>query len=152
MPTAGSVWADVVNWLTGNAMLSGAPGGAVAAGVDAVLAAVLAVAGPGDHEVAGRVRRHRRAALGVGGDGVDLELAPQRRPGGAVAAGVDAGAAAVLAKLDQAMTKSPAASRHRRLILTAGGELVDWNSPPCGTPAELKALGEDASPEPSWRP
>src|SRR5205085_122136 len=56
--------------------------------------AVLAGAGdgaalPGDDEIAGRVHAHSRELLVAGGELVDLELPAQRRPGGAVAAGVD---------------------------------------------------------------
>src|SRR2546421_198677 len=60
-------------------------GGAVALRVDAAEATVLAVARPGDDEVAGRVRRHRGERLATGGVGVSTELASERRAGGAVA-------------------------------------------------------------------
>src|SRR5205807_10271293 len=62
------------------------PGGAEPLGADAVAAAVLAAAVPGDDEVAGRVRRDGRGRLRVGGEGVDPELRAGRaeRRSGAV--------------------------------------------------------------------
>src|SRR5205823_1123841 len=75
----------------------GRAGGGIALAVDAPAAAVLAVARPGDDEVAGAVHRHGGRALVTGGGGVDAELAAQGRAGGGVTLGVDAPAAAVLA-------------------------------------------------------
>ena len=69
-----------------------------AAGEDAVARAVLAVALPGDDEVAVGVHRHRRDALVVRGVGVDLELAGQRSARAREAAGEDAVVRAVLAE------------------------------------------------------
>src|SRR5205085_9526351 len=59
--------------------------GAVALRVNARKAAVLADHGaptlPGDDEVAVQIHGHRRGELGVGGEGIDPELATQPRPG-----------------------------------------------------------------------
>src|SRR5207237_1391785 len=71
-------------------------GSAVAAGKDAVAAAILTLALPGDHEVARRVHRHRRIALGTGGELVDRQLVTQRLAGGTKTARQNAPAAAVL--------------------------------------------------------
>src|SRR5207247_885597 len=58
-------------------------GGGVAAGVDAVAAAVLGAV-PNDDEVAIRVHRHRRHMLVAGGVGVDWELRALRHALGVV--------------------------------------------------------------------
>src|SRR5262249_45158310 len=66
-------------------------------GVDAPAAAVLAVAGPSNHEVAQAVHRHGRIGLVARGGGVDLERAALHGAAAVEALGVDAPAAAVLA-------------------------------------------------------
>src|SRR5207244_1263770 len=57
---------------------------------------ILAVAGPGDAEVAGPVHGHGGIALVVGGGDIDAELPRQSDTEGRVTPGVDAGAATVL--------------------------------------------------------
>src|SRR5205823_3062856 len=64
--------------------------------------------------------------LGAGGELVDRELGPQRGAGGAVAAGVDAVAGAVLPVALPGDHEIPAAvHRQRRLGLAERGDLVD---------------------------
>ena len=61
MPTSGVTCQLSVVWLTRNSVgVQGRAGGVVAPGVDAVAAAVLAEALPGDYEVAGGVHGHGR--------------------------------------------------------------------------------------------
>jgi hypothetical protein len=74
----------------------GDAGGVEAAGVDAVDAAVLVGARPGNDEVPVAVHRHRGDELVVAGGDVDQELVPLGDAGGVEAAGVDAIAVAVL--------------------------------------------------------
>src|SRR5205807_799306 len=66
--------------------------------LDAPAAAVLAIARPGDDEIAAEpVHRHGGGGLIAGGGGVDAELAPLGRARAAVELPEDAQAAAVLA-------------------------------------------------------
>src|SRR5207253_3236625 len=64
-------------------------------------AAILQVARPGNHEVAGGVARHGRLLLVVGGGAVDPEFGPLRRAVGVKALGEDAGTAAVRRRPDR---------------------------------------------------
>ena len=84
--------------LGGGERALGHAGGAVPAGIDAFTAAILAIALPGDDKVAGAVHRDLGHVLASVRVRVDAELAALGHSGGAVALGVDAVAAAVLAR------------------------------------------------------
>ena len=76
----------------------GRPVGMVRLGVHVIVAvvAVLAVAHPGDHDVAIRTHRDRRGGLVPVGEGVDLEFAAGRGPVGVEPLGEHTGVVAVL--------------------------------------------------------
>ena len=123
-----------------------APGGVVPLGVDAVVAAVLAVALPGDDEVAGGVHGHGGHGLAVGRVGVDLELAALGDPGGVVPLGVDAVVAAVLVAVAGPGDDEVAGGvhGHRRGELLAGPEGVDLELAALGDAVVVVPLGVDA--------
>src|SRR5439155_954978 len=101
--------------------------------VDPKAAAVLALAGPGDDEVAGRVHGYRGDELDIGRGGIDAELAALGHPRRVVPLPVYATAAAVLALAGPGHHEvAGRVHRHRGEILSIGGG---------GTDAELAALG-----------
>src|SRR5205823_3837667 len=114
--------------------------------VDAPAAAVLAVARPGDEEVAAGVHRHGRVDLVAGRGGVDEELAALGHPGGVVALRVDAHAVAVLtgAGPGHGEVAVDRVDRHGGVALVAGSEGVDAELTPLGRAGRVVALGEDA--------
>ena len=63
MAMADPLWLSAVVVLTRNSRALRHAGGVVSLGVDAVAAAVLEVARPGDDEVAGRVHRHATGVI-----------------------------------------------------------------------------------------
>src|SRR5690606_31871956 len=91
LPTGG-VGVDLELVAGGNAVRSEAPGPDL---LRIRKVPVRAVAAPSDDEVALRVHRHRRAVLGPGRVGVDLEGPAERRSVGGESAPLDAGAARV---------------------------------------------------------
>ena len=104
----------------------GHAGGVITLGIDAVAAAVLAVALPGDDEVAGGIHGHLGKSLIAGGVGVDLEFAALGHAGRVVALGVDAVAAAILAiALPGDDEVAGGIHGHAGEFLIAGGVRVD---------------------------
>src|SRR5262249_54576236 len=72
----------------------------VALGINAQVAAVLRVAGPGNHEIAVGIQGHAGVPLNAGRVGIDAELAPLRHARRVVTLRIDAIVAAVLAVAD----------------------------------------------------
>ncbi len=104
----------------------GRPGGGEAAGEDAKVRAVLAVALPGDDEVAIGVEGHGESVLVVRGIARDLELGSKRDAGGGEAAGEAAVVRTVLAVARPGDDEvAVGVEGHRGKVLVIRGVAVD---------------------------
>src|SRR5262249_14824582 len=117
--------------------------GVVAPGEHSFAAAVLAVAGPGDDEVAGGVHGHGWQALVEGGIGVDLEFAALRRTLGVEALAEDPTAVAVLEQAGPDDHEvAVGVGSHGRLVLVEVGE---------GVHGEYRSVGSEGRHDPVFQ-
>src|SRR5262249_46926166 len=118
--------------------------GPITLGVDAFVATVLAIAIPGDYEVALLVHCRRWILLEIRCVRVDPKFTTLRDPSGVEALGVNAGVAAVLGAVPDDDEVTGRVHRDGRELLSAGGVGVDPELAALGNPGGIIAPGVDA--------